>query len=97
MTCILVILDYPNFVAHCYLPCIEFLLLPNLPDEDARELVMVTHSAMMAPSSLILGCWNLHCFRTAQIYFEFLIDQFDILAISEHCLFQEQVGILKSS
>ena len=48
-------------------------------------------------SSLILGCWNLHCFRTAQIYFEFLIDQLYILAISEHCLFQEQLGILKSS
>ena len=46
---------------------------------------------------MILGCWNLHCFRTAQIYFEFLIDQFDILVISEHCLFQEQLGILKSS
>ena len=43
------------------------------------------------------GCWNLHCFRTAQIYYEFLIDQFDILAISEHCLFQKQLGILKSS
>ena len=26
-----------------------------------------------------------------------MIDQFDILAISEHCLFQEQLGILKSS
>ena len=26
-----------------------------------------------------------------------MIDQFDILAISEHCLLQEQLGILKSS
>ena len=49
MACILVMLDYPNFVAYCYLACIEFLLLPNLPDENARDLVMVTHSAMMAP------------------------------------------------
>ena len=47
MAYILVMLDYPNFVA--YLACIEFLLLPNLPDKDTRELVMVTHSAMMAP------------------------------------------------
>ena len=47
MACILVMSDYPNFVAYCYLAYIEFLLLPNLPDEDARELVV--HSAMMAP------------------------------------------------
>ena len=46
---------------------------------------------------MTLGCWNLHCFRTAQLYHKFLIEQFDILAISEHCLFQEQLGMLKLS
>ena len=49
MACILEMLDYPNFVAYCYLTCIEFLLLPNLSDEDARDLVIVTRGAMMAP------------------------------------------------
>ena len=33
-------------------------------------------------------------FKTALSYFKSLINRFDILAISEHCLFQEQLGIL---
>ena len=49
MACILVMSDYRNFVAYCYLACIEFLLFADLPDEKAQELVMVTPSAMMAP------------------------------------------------
>ena len=36
-------------------------------------------------------------FKTAQLYFKFIIDQFDILAISEHSLFEEQLGILKTA
>ena len=36
-------------------------------------------------------------FKTAQLYFESIIDQFDILAISEHSLFEEQLGILKTA
>ena len=48
MACILVMLDYQNFVAYCYLACVEFLLVPDLLDEDARELVMVTHRAMIS-------------------------------------------------
>ena len=35
-------------------------------------------------------------FKTAQLYFKSIIDQFDILAISEHSLFEEQLGILKT-
>ena len=31
------------------------------------------------------------------MYFESLINRFDILAISEHCLFEEQLGILKTA
>ena len=31
------------------------------------------------------------------MYFESLINHFDILAISEHCLFEEQLGILKTA
>ena len=34
-------------------------------------------------------------FKTAQLYFKSMISQFDILAISEHFLFEEQLGILK--
>ena len=36
-------------------------------------------------------------FKTAQLYFKSIIDQFDILAISEHSLFEEQLGILKTA
>ena len=36
-------------------------------------------------------------FKTAQLYFNSIIDQFDILAISEHSLFEEQLGILKTA
>ena len=38
----------------------------------------------------------MHCFRTAEFYLRFLIDSFDVLAISEHCLFEEQLGTLTS-
>ena len=38
----------------------------------------------------------MHCFRTAELYFRSLIDSFDILVISEHCLFEEQLGTLSS-
>ena len=38
----------------------------------------------------------MHCFRTAEVYFGSLIDSFDILAIFEHCLFEEQLGTLTS-
>ena len=36
-------------------------------------------------------------FQTAQLYFKSIIDQFDILAVSEHSLFEEQLGILKTA
>ena len=36
-------------------------------------------------------------FKTAQLCFKSIIDQFDILAISEHSLFEEQLGILKTA
>ena len=36
-------------------------------------------------------------FKTAQLYFKSIIDQFDILAVSEHSLFEEQLGILKTA
>ena len=36
-------------------------------------------------------------FKTAQLYFKSIIDQFDILAISEHSLFEEELGILKTA
>ena len=36
-------------------------------------------------------------FKTAQPYFKSIIDQFDILAVSEHSLFEEQLGILKTA
>ena len=35
--------------------------------------------------------------RTAQLYFKPLITSFGIFAISEHCLFEEQLNLLKSS
>ena len=36
-------------------------------------------------------------FRTAQLYLKSLIECFDIFAISEHCLHEEQVDVLNSS
>ena len=36
-------------------------------------------------------------FKIAQLYFKSIIDQFDILAVSEHSLFEEQLGILKTA
>ena len=36
-------------------------------------------------------------FRTAQLYFSELVNSFDIFAISEDCLFEEQLEILKAS
>ena len=36
----------------------------------------------------------MQCFRTAQLYFSELVNSFDIFAISEHCLFEEQLEIL---
>ena len=35
-------------------------------------------------------------FKSAQLYFKFLIARFDILVISEHFLFKEQLGMLES-
>ena len=35
-------------------------------------------------------------FKSAQLYFKFLIACFDILVISEHSLFKEQLGMLES-
>ena len=48
-------------------------------------------------SVLNLGCWNMQCFTTAQLYFSELVNSFDIFAISEHCLFEEQLEILEAS
>ena len=39
----------------------------------------------------------MQCFRTAQLYFSELFNSFDIFAISEHCLFEEQLEILEAS
>ena len=36
-------------------------------------------------------------FKTALLYFKSLINGFDILAISKHCLFEEQLGIIKTA
>ena len=51
----------------------------------------------MSSSELKLGCLNVQAFRTAQVYFSQLIDSFDIFAISDCCLFAEQLEILKTS
>ena len=39
----------------------------------------------------------MQCFRTTQLYFSELVNSFDIFAISEHCLFEEQLEILETS
>ena len=36
-------------------------------------------------------------FKTVQLYFKSVIDLFDILALSEHCLFEEQHSLLKTA
>ena len=38
----------------------------------------------------------MHCFRNAELYLCSLIDSFDVLAISENCLFDEQLGTFTS-
>ena len=88
MAYILVMSGYPNLVAYCCIVCIEFLLLPILPDINALELVVDAGNVKMAPVHLRLLEFT---------YYKFLIELFDILAISEHCLFQEQFGMLKLS
>ena len=35
-------------------------------------------------------------FKTVQLYFKSIINSFDILALSEHCLFEEQHSLLKT-
>ena len=37
------------------------------------------------------------CFRTAQLCFSEQVNSFDIFAIYEHCLFEEQLEILEAS
>ena len=39
----------------------------------------------------------MQCFRTAQLYLSELVNSFDTFAISEHCLFEEQLEILEAS
>ena len=36
-------------------------------------------------------------FRTAQLYFKSLTECFDVFAITEHCLLDEQLDLLKPS
>ena len=36
-------------------------------------------------------------FKTAQLYFKSLNEYFDIFAVSKHCLFDEQLDLLKCS
>ena len=36
-------------------------------------------------------------FKTVQLYFKSIINSFDILALSEHCLFEEQHSLLKTA
>ena len=38
--------------------------------------------SQVASNSLILGCWNVQYFRTAQLYFKSLIECFDVFPIS---------------
>ena len=45
----------------------------------------------------MLGCWNLRYFRTAQLYFKSIFNCFDIVCISEHSLFQEQLDLIKEA
>ena len=45
----------------------------------------------------MLGCWNLQYFRTAQLHFKSIFDRFDILGVSEHSLFQEQLDLIKAA
>ena len=50
---------------------------------------------MIGRASKFLGCWNMQYFRTAQLYFKNIINKFHTFAISEHCLFTEQLDLLK--
>ena len=46
--------------------------------------------------SLMLGCLNLQYYRAVQSYFKSIFDCFDVVGISEHSLFQEQLDLIKA-
>ena len=74
----------------------------SVPDKMVKHLfevaVVLNNIVEVIPhSSLKIGCWNVQYFKTALLYFELLINHFDILPISEHCLFEEQLGLLKTA
>ena len=78
------------------------IILSNLykvlaPSKHKKHKSSGTAHAKSRSSELKLGCLNVQPFRTAQAYFSELIDSFDIFAISEHCLFAEQLEILEAS
>ena len=57
----------------------------------SQKILVAGDSRYEVSSSLTLGCWNVQYLKTAQLYFKSLISCFDVLAISEHCLFEEQL------
>ena len=52
---------------------------------------------MVQPGLMMLGCWNLQYFRTAQLYVKSIFDCFDVFGISKHSLFQEQLDLIKAA
>ena len=46
---------------------------------------------MALSCDLVVGCWNMHGFNSAQFYVENVLDRFDVLALSKHWLFGEQL------
>ena len=72
---------------------IKFLLL--LATRNVRVQVKIVANATLSLPPY--STWAVQYFRTAQLYFSELVNSFDIFAISEHCLFEEQLEILEAS
>ena len=69
---------------------------PNGSANNAKGFSKHSKQAHGVCNYLSTGCWNVRYFKTAQLYFKSIINSFDILALSEHCLFEEQHSLLKS-
>ena len=80
--------QYVDGYAFFHVHCISFII---------NSYYTIIKYKIVVKKNRRIQCWNVQYFKTAQLYFKSIIDQFDILAISEHSLFEEQLGILKTA
>ena len=71
------------------------MLSPELERKKSRNLPRKELSKGES-ISVNIGCWNVQYFKTAQLYFCSVTDNFDILTVSENSLFAEQLQMPKN-